>query len=383
MPLNDSLHYAWFRLPIIGLHHKRGYHTFDYDPRHQRGIVFGGDTTNGTPTYENDVWALNLQLGQESWTNLNISGVLPILRANPGHIYNPVKNSIILFGGIDINGYHLDDIWELKLDSLLWRQINVTGLRPAKRQHFAFAYNQVNNRMIIFGGRGDNGAFYNDVWALDFTVGNEHWIQLNTTGNQPPGVCSQAYGYDSRNHKLYVFGGWNYYMGYYTFYNDRYVLDIPTMVWNRLNPSGEPPIERRDAAGVYDIFHNNLIIMGGDSYGQLYYDTYILNLGLQPSISELTQPSPIINPNIFINSPTTEVVRIHYILQKSTNIKLDIVDVNGRIIKSLYSGKPSSNSGWLLWDKRNNKDVKISAGIYFCRLQTDDISISKKFVVVK
>jgi hypothetical protein len=77
------------------------------------------------------------------------------------------------------------------------------------------------------------------------------------------------------------------------------------------------------------------------------------------------------------------VVRIHYILQKSTNIKLDIVDVNGRIIKSLYSGKPSSNSGWLLWDKRNNKDVKISAGIYFCRLQTDDISISKKFVVVK
>jgi len=382
MPLTDTIHYTWSRLSVAGPHHKRGYHTFTYDPAQQRGIVFGGDTTNGYPNYMNDMWSLNLQLGAESWQRLNTIGTPPIPRANPGDIYHPTRNSLILFGGIDINGLHLDDVWELKLDSLIWRQINIIGTRPAKRQHFASAFDQLNNRMIIFGGRGDNGSFYNDVWALDLSLGNEQWKQLYPTGIQPPVLCTPAYGYDSRRRKLYVFGGWSYYGGF-TFYNDVYVLDISSLTWTKLYPSGDVPQERRCAAGTYDIFNDNFIIFGGDNYSQFYSDTHILFLCPISSTSEWNLTTTYITPDILINSPTAGSVRIRYILPKSDNIKVNIIDVNGRLIRTLYAGKPSNNTGWLIWDKRNNENKEVSAGIYFCSLETEDMSLSKKFVIVK
>ena len=386
MSLEDTLHYSWVRMPVSGPIQKRGYHCFIYDPKLQRGIVFCGDTSptpDDYPCYTSDVRALNLQLGSESWQKLNPTGTPPLPRVCADGIYHPTRNSMIFFAGVDPNGVCFNDVWELKLDTLRWQQINPTGVKPSAREAFHVCYDQTNNRMIVFGGRGDYGSFFNDLWALDLTKGSEHWTQLFPTGSIPPVVCSQAYGYDTKRRKLYVFGGWNYYGGF-TFYNDVYVLDIATLIWNKINPSGDLPAARRNSAGAYDIFNDNFIIYGGDAYFGLFSDTYILFLEPMLVGSEWV-PTPIINstPEIIITSPSQDFTRVRYILTRPENVQIDIVDLNGRIVKNLISGLSSSPTGWLVWNRTDNNNKKVSTGVYFCRLQTEELTLSKKFVIVK
>ena len=381
MSLIDTLYSGWMRLNVTGPHHKRGYHTFTYDSKLHRAIVFGGDTTNGYPNYNNDVWALNLQLGSESWQILNTTGNKPIPRANPSDIYHPIRNSLIIYSGIDINGDYPDDVWEFKLDSLIWRQVNITGTKPMPRQASASLYDKQNNRMIIFGGAA-YGVFYNDVWALDLTKGNEHWTQLSPTGIIPSGRCAPAYGFDTKRSKLYIFGGWNYYGGF-TFYNDVYGLDIPTLTWSKIYPTGDLPAVRRNSAGAYDILNDNFITTGGDCYSYDFSDTHILFLGPITTSTEWVPVTNYITPDILINSPSVDLIRIRYIMPTADNIKVDIVDINGKMIRTLYSGKSSLNNGWLVWNRTDNNNKKVSTGVYFCRLQTEELTLSKKFVIVK
>lgn len=381
MSLLDTMYLGWRQISVSGPHHKRGYHTFTYDTKMKRGIVFGGDTTDGYPNYNNDVWALNLQLGQENWQILQTTGIRPCPRANPADIYHPERNSLIIYSGIDINGNNPDDVWEFKLDSLVWRQINITGTRPMPRQAMASLYDKLNNRMIIFGGVA-YGVFYNDVWALDLTVGNEHWTRIYPSGEQISGRAGFAYGYDCIHNKLYVFGGWNYSQG--QIYNDVYELNISTMVWTKLNPTGIVPSRRRNAAGVFDIFNNNFIVFGGDHYGRMYNETNILFLNpTQTGIGEWGTTKDIDRADILISSPSVGNVKIRYILPALASIKVDIIDINGRIVKTLYHGMAQAISGWLEWDGKDNNRRKLSNGIYYARLETSDISIAKKFVLVK
>lgn len=381
MSLTDTFYSGWIRINVSGPHHKRGYHTFTYDMKLKRGLVFGGDTTSGYPNYNNDVWALNLQLGSESWQILNASGVKPCPRANPADIFHPIRNSLIIFSGIDINGDYPDDLWEFKLDSLVWRQIFITGTKPMPRQAMASFYDKQNNRMIIFGGAA-YGVFYNDVWALDLTVGNEHWIRIYPTGYPIPARCAPAYGFDNKHNKLYVFGGWDYSQG--RLFNDIYVLDVATMVWNKIYPTGALPLARRNACGGYDIFNDNFIIFGGDNYGQMFCDTDILFLGpTQTKLTEWIEVNEISRPDILVNSPAVGEVRIRYIVLSLDETNIDIVDVNGRLIRTLYAGKAQALSDWLHWDRKDNKNQSVSAGIYYARLRTGNISVSKKFILVK
>ncbi len=381
MSLTDTFYTGWLRMNVAGPHHKRGYHTFTYDSKLKRGLVFGGDTTNGYPNYNNDVWALNMQLGAESWQILHSTGVKPCPRANPADIYHPIRNSLIIFSGIDINGDYPDDVWEFKLDSLVWRQINITGTRPMPRQAMASFYDNHNDRMIIFGGAA-YGVFYNDVWALDLTRGSEHWTRIYPSGYPIPARCALAYGYDAIRNKLYVFGGWDYSQG--RLYNDVYELDIATMTWTRINPSSFVPSARRNACGIFDFFNNNFIIFGGDNFGTMFSDTDILFLGpTQTGLSEWSAISDYSRADIYVKPLSTGAVNIRYIAGNLNNIRIDIVDINGRLVNTLVYGKAQANSGWLQWKGKDNENREVSQGIYFARLQTGDISIAKKFVLVK
>jgi N-acetylneuraminic acid mutarotase len=381
MSLTDTSYSGWTRINVSGPHHKRGYHTFTYDSKLKRALVFGGDTTSGYPNYNNDVWALNMQLGSESWQILNTTGMRPVPRANPADIYHPVRNSLIIFSGIDINGDYPDDVWEFKLDSLVWRQITITGTKPMPRQAMASLYDKQNNRMIIFGGAA-YGVFYDDVWALDLTKDNEHWTRLYPTGYPIPARCAPAYGFDATNKKLYVFGGWDYSQG--QIYNDVYVLDVAAMSWAKIYPTGTIPQHRRNAAGSYDMFNDNFIIFGGDNFGDFLSDTDILFLNpTQSDFSEWTAVIADVRPDILIKSPSNGDVRIRYILSGINKININIIDLNGRLIRTLYTGKAPALSGWLQWDRKDNHNREVSTGIYFARLETDDFFIAKKFVLVK
>ncbi|MDH5684727.1 MAG: hypothetical protein OEZ20_09710 [candidate division WOR-3 bacterium] len=379
MSLDSIQGYMWHKLPVSGTPPApRCDHSAVYDSRNQRMIVFGGWTAGG---FVNDVWALNLTIGQESWVRLNPSGTPPVPRYDAYTIYHPRRNSLIIFGG---TGHYTryGDVWELKLDRMVWQEITVSGNKPAARGGGGEMFDRTNNRMIIFGGSCLDYA-YNEVWALDLTLGNEQWTQLRPTGYMPAARSDIAYGSDPRRgtNKFYVFAGWTF--PHSPYYNDLYVLDLNSLVWTRLNPTGDLPEERRNPTGVYDFFNDNFFVFGGDFGGGYYGETFYINLSSDDIQEWQSKPMITVTPSLFVNSTTTGKVRIRYILPKTCNINLKILDTNGRIVRNLFSGKINSESDWLLWDMKDNNDRTVSSGVYYCFLETEDTGISKKFVIAK
>ncbi len=379
--LVDSSCYYWKPLQVTGISPKeRAAGLFIYDQPRQRAILFGGDTLWAYRV--NDLWTLNLTKGVEFWQQLSPEGTPPTARTCCGAIFHPGRNSIILFGGEGDITPVFNDVWELKLDPLRWQEINITGVKPPARGAPAVAFDHINNRMVIFGGgcRG-SGPFYNDVWALDLTEGNEHWTQLFPTGDIPSTRTAFAYGFDEERNKLYIFGGWNN----SGLLDEVYRLDISNLAWSKLLPSGVGPYMRRNAQGAYDFFNDNFIVYGGNlEYAYYVGDCYILNL--ETSVGNLEWNSSLtinIRPIILVNSLNSPIVYINYILPKPDNIKVDIIDIKGRIVKQIFSGKTTSINGRLEWNKKNEHNQTVSTGIYFCRLETEEHTLSKKFTILK
>ena len=383
MPLSDSSSFYWLQIRTSGtIPSGRGGCAFVYVPNQQKTYAICGDTFGNTGGLENEVWALRLTRSAKSWQQLFPSGTPPVGRRQIEGIYHPGRNSIIFYCGEGQNYNYFDEVWELKLEPLSWHLITISGSRPLARYGYGLAFDQNNNRMILFGGGKADGTFSNEVWALDLTVGSEHWTRLYPSGTSPVGRAGFAHGYNPYTNKLYIFGGWNYTGGY--LFDDAFVLDIANMMWMQINAAGVGPFERRNACGTFDYFNNNFIVVGGDDGATQIGDCYILDIDNSSASNPEWKPSLYLtlSPTIYISSSPGDV-RIHYILPAATKINIDILDISGRIVNNIFSGKTDLATGLISWDKKDIHNRQISAGTYFCRLATDEMSVTKKFVVVK
>jgi hypothetical protein len=160
--------------PIGGPPAGRYFSTAVYDSLNNIMVVFGGLGMVGTtstcqPT--NAVWALshaNGTGGTPKWSNLipqDATGS-PANRLNHAAVYQPSSNTItssntmIIFGGSDINRMFLGDTWVLSHANGLggppvWKQLtNLTGPAPSARWNSG-GIDTMHNLMIMFGGVGD------------------------------------------------------------------------------------------------------------------------------------------------------------------------------------------------------------------------------------
>jgi FlgD Ig-like domain len=83
-------------------------------------------------------------------------------------------------------------------------------------------------------------------------------------------------------------------------------------------------------------------------------------------------------PNPF--NPST---KIHYTLGHSSHVELDILNVLGQKVKTLFSGDRWIGSYTMEWDGTNDRNEKISSGIYFYRIRTEEFIATKKMVLLK
>jgi flagellar hook assembly protein FlgD len=84
-------------------------------------------------------------------------------------------------------------------------------------------------------------------------------------------------------------------------------------------------------------------------------------------------------PNPF--NPTTT---IRFDLAHEGHVELRIYDVAGRVVKTLVNGKmsPGRNLG-VGWSGQSDTGARVPSGIYFYQLVTDDITATKKMVLMK
>ena len=83
-------------------------------------------------------------------------------------------------------------------------------------------------------------------------------------------------------------------------------------------------------------------------------------------------------PNPF-NSSTT----ITFELSRNSNIKLSIVNIQGKHIKTLINGKLESGSYQYTWDGTDNSRNNLSSGIYICILQAESYQSYQKMILTK
>jgi hypothetical protein len=248
--------------------HARLGHSAVLDPVNNRMIVFGGAEGFAAPC-DNDVWVLsnaNGVGGTPTWTQLSPSGTPPTVRFFQGAAYDQTNNILVVFGGAGCFGGFFNDVWALSNANGIggtpaWTQLSPTGTPPAARDAFATAFFQGLNQMIIFGGT--NGAsLFSDTWALDHASGKvtPAWHMIGVDSS-PPAREFPVAALDEENGILTIFGGFST-----APLNDVWILTTLS-AWRHSTPTGTVPLGRYSHSAVYDPGTNRMIIFGGSTTG--------------------------------------------------------------------------------------------------------------------
>jgi hypothetical protein len=89
-------------------------------------------------------------------------------------------------------------------------------------------------------------------------------------------------------------------------------------------------------------------------------------------------------------NPFNPSINILYTLDRESNVTLQIYDISGRMIKTLYANERQSKGDHMVaWNATNNFGAKISSGVYFCRYvigsnqATESKMFTKKILYLK
>lgn len=133
-------------------------------------------------------------------------------------------------------------------------------------------------------------------------------------------------------------------------------------------------------SSILPIANNTYIISGStsDNYFLMKLSTSITALeptdNLHPESAVLLQnyPNPF-NPN----------TNISFYIENPSNIYLRIYDVSGKLVRTLVENKKINGQANVKWDGLNNFGLLVSSGIYIYNLKINNISVSKKMVLIR
>jgi outer membrane protein assembly factor BamB len=197
----------------------RAWHTAVYDAANSRMVLFGGRGFGGDL---DDVWTLDLTPGSERWDRLTPSGSPPSALSAHSAVYDADNQRMVVFAGAR-SGALQDDLWALDLTpgSESWSLLKLSGEAPPARAFHTAIVDGAHDRMIVFGGQGLASSL-DDTWTLDLAPGSESWQMLAPAGPLPPARRFHSAVYDVDNGRMIVFGG----MGSECFLDDLWVLGL-------------------------------------------------------------------------------------------------------------------------------------------------------------
>jgi hypothetical protein len=85
----------------------------------------------------------------------------------------------------------------------------------------------------------------------------------------------------------------------------------------------------------------------------------------------------------FASNPVINRSTILYNLPVSSDVSLGIYNVFGQLVKTLIDKNQEAGLHTVIWDGSDSANREIPAGVYFCRLETDAFSQTRKLVLLK
>jgi hypothetical protein len=184
-----------------------------YDSRADKMVMFGGlnwplfvDLINGNcddaclaSILANDVWVYDLH--DNTWTKMATPGDRPAPRNSNMLTYDSRADRVILFGGGDVF-QNYNDIWAYDLEHDAWTQMQ-PPTQPSPRAYGSLAYDPVRDVIVQFGGVDyDEALTDNVVWSFDYS--KEEWTSApNVNGPSARGWHDMTFHHGD----FYLYGG--------------------------------------------------------------------------------------------------------------------------------------------------------------------------------
>lgn len=115
---------------------------------------------------------------------------------------------------------------------------------------------------------------------------------------------------------------------------------------------------------LYKFYSSNISITSMQSIAPV-------NIPAQVSLSQ-NYPNPF-NPSTTIN----------YSIDKQNDVKINIYDINGRLIKTLEENDAFPGEHNVIWDGTNTKGERVSSGTYLYQLNAGSTVENKKMILLK
>ena len=99
-------------------------------------------------------------------------------------------------------------------------------------------------------------------------------------------------------------------------------------------------------------------------------------------VEEVNLPTKVkLNQNY--PNPFNPITKITYEMPSDGFVKVSIIDMMGRKVKTLVESSQVSGMRSVTWNATDNNDQPVSAGVYLYRIQTIGITKTRKMVFLK
>ena len=215
-----------------------------------RMFVFGGHylSASGDFLYSNEMFVFS----NSTWKRLRPSPSDPSPRC--GHSASLIDDHrLLVFGGRTFNKRVLRDLWMFDTRTLKWQELARPNLTtPSARHGHSCVY--YNSYCYFFGGVGEHGNFFSDLYSLNTKT--FEWKKIPCASTPSPRAMHAAVLLPGG--KMLVHGG----MGENGIYlGDMHEMDLEISSWRRVYTKGIPPLPRFGHS--LNFYGNFLILFGG------------------------------------------------------------------------------------------------------------------------
>lgn len=150
------------------------------------------------------------------------------------------------------------------------------------------------------------------------------------------------------------------------------------------------------ATNLYDIYlQDHTVIVDQEGNVAYTHSNYPSDLKINDSkdiIDNLLSVTGIRNVNVSPNefelkpnypNPFNPTTNIPFTVDKNQNIKLEIYNITGRLVKTLINASYPEGSYNVVWDALDDHNYHVASGIYFIRLSGEQTTQTRQIILLK